>query len=38
MGRDVLVADTMMTDRSASKRLANDVVRFARALAKRRAS
>ena len=37
MGRGVLVADTMMTDRSASKRLANDVVRFARALAKRRA-
>ncbi len=37
-GRNVLVADTMMTDRTASKRLANDVVRFTRTLAKRRAS
>lgn len=37
MGRDVYVTDTMMTDRAASKRLASDVVRFARALAKRRA-
>jgi LPPG:FO 2-phospho-L-lactate transferase len=36
-GRNVLVADTMMTDRAASRRLAIDVVRFVRALAKRRA-
>jgi LPPG:FO 2-phospho-L-lactate transferase len=32
LGRDVLVADTMMTDRAASKRLAAEVMRFARAL------
>lgn len=37
MGKDVLVTDTMMPDRMASKRLADEVVRFARALAKRRA-
>jgi LPPG:FO 2-phospho-L-lactate transferase len=36
LGREVLVADTLMTDRAASKRLAGDVLRFARALARRR--
>lgn len=37
MGSEVLVSDTMMTDRAASGRLAGEVVRFARSLAKRRA-
>jgi len=32
LGREVIVANTLMTDRTASKRLAAEVVRFARAL------
>ncbi len=36
-GRVVVVTDTVMRDRAGSKRLARDVVRFARALAKSRA-
>jgi LPPG:FO 2-phospho-L-lactate transferase len=36
LGKSVLVTDTMMTDRAASRRLGRDVVRFARALAKQR--
>jgi len=37
LGRKVLVTDTLMTDRAASKRLADEVVRFARALTAPRA-
>lgn len=36
-GCEVLVTDTIMTDATASKRLAAEVVRFARTLARRRA-
>lgn len=37
LGKDVLVTDTLMTDRAASKRLAAEVLRFARSVAGRRA-
>jgi LPPG:FO 2-phospho-L-lactate transferase len=36
-GRRVVVTDTVMRDRAGSKRLARDVVKFARSLAKARA-